>query len=135
MVISAYGSGQQRDHNDYGSGLDAKPLTNDIPLINRSNTWDSRPSNDHLFNERGRPYDHQRNPSGQSVSTIIGEPIQQEVGGYEAPARQYSTRQPVNAYTQDPGPTPQYDDNYYQSGGGAVPMNRPLPSQPHPGEL
>lgn len=134
VVISAYGSGQRRDHRDYDSSFDAKPLANDIPLMNRSNAWDRRPSDDHLLNEAARPYDHQRSMSGHSVSTIIGEPIQQEAGGYGAYAGQYSTRQPVNAYTQDPGPTPQFSGDYYHGGSEAAAMNKPLPSQPHPAE-
>jgi len=135
VVISGYGSGQRRDHGDFDSSLDAKPLTNDIPLINRSNTWNSRPSNDHLLNEGAGQYEHKRNTSGPSVSTVLGDKIQQEGSGYRPYARQYSMRQPANAYTQDPGPTPQYNDNYYQSGAGVGAVNRPLPSQAHPGEF
>jgi len=130
VIISSYGSGQRRDHKDYESGLDAKPLTNDIPLMDRANAWESKPT-DHLLDERAR-YDHQRSMSGQSISTIIGEPLQQEASGYDGYGKQYSTRQPMNAYTQDPVPTPQYIESYYNSGGESV--NKPLPSQPHPAE-
>lgn len=131
VVISAYSNGQQRDHRDFDSGFDAKPLTNDIPLMNRSNTWDNRPSDDHLLNRDAPAYDHRRHLSGHSVSTIIAEPIQQEAVGYGTYPGQNSTQQPMNAYTQDPGPTPQFDDNYYR---GATAMNKPLPSLAHPGE-
>jgi len=130
VVISAYGSGQRRDHRDYESGFDAKPLTTDIPLMNRANPWDSKPSEDRLLDERTR-YNHQRNMSGQSVSTIIGEPIQRETDGY---GLQHSMQQPVHAYTQDPGPTPYFSDDYYNGGSGATDLNKPLPSQAHPAE-
>lgn len=130
VVISAYGSGQRQDHSDYESGFDAKPLTNDIPLMNRSNAWDSKPSEDPLLSERARPYDHQRSSSGQSISTIIGEPLQQEASGYDGYGSQY-TQQPVDAHIQDPGPTPHYSD-YYYGGSGAAGVNKPLPSLAHP---
>jgi len=133
VVISAYGTGQERDHNDYESTLDAKPLANDIPLTNRQGTWDSRPSDDQLLNQGPRSYEHQRDMSGQSVSNMTGGPVQQEAGGYRGYGRQYSTRQPVNAYTQDPGPTPQFRDDY-PYGGDTAAVNRPLPSQAHPAE-
>jgi len=133
--MSGYKNGQEQDHKDYESGLDAKPLTNDIPLMNRANTWEDRPSDDRLLNERASSHDyHQRAMSGHSVSTIIGEPIQEEAGGYGGSNPQYSTRQPTNAYTQDPGPTPQFSDNYHLGGGGNIAMSRPLPSHAHPGE-
>jgi hypothetical protein len=83
VVLSGYKNGQERDHRDYESGFDAKPLTNDIPLMNRSNAWEDRLSDDHLLDEGARPYtDHHRDMSGHSVSTIIGEPLQEEAGGY-----------------------------------------------------
>ena len=94
---------------------------------------DGSPSDDRLRNEGTRLYGHQRSMSGQSVSTIIGEPLQQEAGGYDGYGP-YATRQPANAYTQDPGPTPRVGDSYYYGGGGAAVVNRPLPSQAHPGE-
>ena len=121
MVLSAYKNGQERDHRDYESGFDAKPLTNDIPLMNRSNAWADRPSDDHLLDEGARPYtDHHRDMSGHSVSTIIGEPLQEEAGGYGVNPQPYSTQQPLNAYTQDPGPTTQFSNNYYLGDAGAA---------------
>jgi hypothetical protein len=135
VVISAYSAGQQRDRRDYDSGFDVKPLANDIPLMNRSNAWDSRPSDDNLLNEAPRTYNHQRSMSAHSVSTIIGQPIQREAGGYEEYAQKGPVEQPVHAYTQDPGPTPYFSDNYYHGESGSAAMNKPLPSLAHPGEF
>lgn len=145
VVISSYGTGQRRDHDDYASGLDTKPLTNDIPLASRADPWDSRPSQDSLLNNGAGGYSHQKNlshqhqrsMSGHSVSTVMAQPLQREAtiaSQSSYPPRQNSTRQPAAAYTQDPGPTPQWNDNYYSGGGTGTGMNKPLPSQAHPGE-
>jgi len=139
VVISSYANAQQRDHRAYDAVFDTKPLTDNIPMTDRAGPWNSRPSNDGLLNVERGDYSHQRNNSGQSVSTVMGEPLQ-EVGGYDNyaaayPPRQKSMREPANAYTQDPGPTPQHNDNYYSGeddiGTG---MSRPMATQAHPAE-
>jgi hypothetical protein len=140
LIVTSYGNAQQRDSNNYEAGFDAKPLTTDIPLSDRAEPWKSRPSHDRLLNAGLGEYSqsHQRNNSGQSVSTVMGEPLQREVGGYDNyesvyPPRQNSTRQPANAYTQDPGPTP--IDNYLSGDDtGGAGMNRPMATQAHPAE-
>lgn len=66
----------------------------------------------------------------------MAEPVQQEYSPYGQgyPQRQPSTRHPDHAYTLDPVPTADYNDDYYTGEHGDAGVNRPLPSQPHPGE-
>jgi len=136
VVVNSYSNAQQKDHDNYD--IDVKPLATDIPMINRSNTYARRPSDDQLLND-GHPA-HHRSDSARSVATLMTQPVQREAGGYQNyedvayPPRQNSMRQPANAYTQDPGPTPQYNDHYYTDRGADVGMSRPMPTQAHPGE-
>lgn len=135
-MLSSYGKGQRQDHDDY-AGIDSKPLNNSIPMTN-TQPWESRPSNDVLLDQNR--LEHQRSLSGQSLQDVMAEPVQREYDSYSQssyPPRQNSTRRPDNAYTQEPGPTPQWSDNYYSGGGGggnAGNTNKPLPSYAHPGE-
>ncbi|KAF7966636.1 hypothetical protein HWV62_37595 [Athelia sp. TMB] len=141
VVMSSYSNAQQRAHDDYAAGGETKSLTNDIPMTNR---WDNRPLNDPLLAEGVYTsqrniggYDHHRSNSGQSVSTVLAEPIQREYNSYDQNSylqREPSTRYPETVHTQEPGPTPVYHDNYYSGEQGNSDLNRPLPSQPHPGE-
>jgi hypothetical protein len=126
-------------------------------MTNRGEPWDARPSDDSLVNER-HGYGHTPGDSSGSVAAVLNDKLHQPsegysdtgYGGYEPtypPARQLSTDQaygsnkqlphrapsyPEGAYTQEPGPTPGYSDNYYTGPGGYV--DRPTPSQAHPGE-
>lgn len=125
VVVSSYTSAQQRDHEKYDSVYDpTNPLTSDIPMTSRNDPWDSRPSMD-----EDAGYGHARQASDASVLGDKG------YGGYP-PARQPSNRtgvsQPPSAYTQDPGPTPNYNNNYFTGRGEDI--NRPPTSQAHPGE-
>lgn len=110
-------------------------------MTDRAEPWNSRPSNDRLLNEARGDYTHHRSMSGQSVSTVMGEPLQREVGGYNNfdegtyPPRQKSMRHPGNAYTQDPGPTPQHTDNYYSGEDVGAGVDKPMATQAHPGEF
>lgn len=132
-------------------------LNSNIPMTNRGDAWDARPSDDSLLNER-HGYGHAPGDSSGSVAAVLNDKLHQPLesysnsayGGYDQtypPARQPSTDQvfasnrqlphrapsyPEGAYTQEPGPTPGYSDNYYTGAGGNV--NRPSPSQAHPGE-
>jgi len=128
FVMSAYASGQERDNTRYDSLYDpTKPLASDIPLTNRGDPWASRPSTDSLANPRGY---HDRSDSVNSVSTVMGDKMQQprDYDAYgQAPA------QPGNAYTEDPGPTPAINDNYY-GGDYNNGLDYPERSQPHPAE-
>ncbi|KAH7931033.1 hypothetical protein BV22DRAFT_1053708 [Leucogyrophana mollusca] len=133
VVVSSYGSSQRLDHEKYDALNDSmRPLTDDIPMADRGGPWDSRASPD-LDGGAGRGYGHSRNES--TVSTVMGAPVQKEGYGDNF-GRQASTRTtpspPMNAYTQDPQPTPQFTP-YYHSGGGG--LEQPVPSQAHPGQF
>lgn len=107
-------------------------------MTDRAEAWNSRPSNDRLLNESLDNYTHHRSMSGQSVSTVMGEPLQREVGGYDNyqyPPQQPSMQHPANAYTQDPGPTPQYTDNYHPAEDLGAGVDKPMATQAHPGEF
>ena len=141
VVISSYSSAQRSDHKRIDGEYDpANPLTGpgDIPMQSRSDPWDSRPSTDTVTDGRGgtgREYSHVRQGSNASVATTLGEKVQRPAeytsygGGYgsQAPV------QPSYAYTQDPEPTPYYQNQYYSEGaqGG---VDRPERMQPHPGQ-
>ncbi|TFK57201.1 hypothetical protein OE88DRAFT_1650834 [Heliocybe sulcata] len=118
FIVSSFGKHQREAISTYNSIYDAsKPLTNDIPMNDRSDPWDPRGSTDSLADadnrDKAQPpyggYDSRRKPS---------------VGGNVA--------QPSYAYTQDPGPTPRFNDPYYSSSGGAG-MDIPERAQAHPG--
>lgn len=142
--MSSYSNSQQRAHDDYASSGEIKSLTNNIPMNTR---MESLPLRDPAFADDaysgqrnvGGGYDHYRSNSGQSLSTVMAEPIQREYdqGSYlqRAPSTAYpETAYPETLYTQEPGPTPVYHDDYYNGEHGNSDLNRPLPSQPHPGE-
>ncbi|KAJ3559760.1 hypothetical protein NM688_g133 [Phlebia brevispora] len=77
VVISSYGSGQRLDHEKYDSMYDpTNPLTSDIPLNERGDPWDSRPSNDILLRDGPGGY-HSRQDSFGSVDTVMGDKAQQ----------------------------------------------------------
>ncbi|KAI0936555.1 hypothetical protein AcV5_004658 [Taiwanofungus camphoratus] len=126
VVLSSYASGNERDHAKYGSLYDSTPFTSgDIPLRNRSDPWESDPL--------AAPLGHGRSDSLASVSTVMGDKVQQP-RNYDAYGQAaYSPAQPGHAYTQDPGPTPGVMDNYYSEGydGG---VDYPERSQAHPAE-
>ncbi|KAI0080099.1 hypothetical protein K474DRAFT_1590749 [Panus rudis PR-1116 ss-1] len=129
IVLSSYGTGQRLDHEKYDSMYDpTKPLTSDIPMANRSDPWDSRPSNDALMRDAAGY--HSRQSSTASVSTVMADKPQypQDYNSYDQNA--YPPVLPGPAHTQSPGPTPHVND-YSNAGYGGV--NAPAPSQPHPG--
>jgi hypothetical protein len=106
FVLSSYGASQQEDHEKYDVLNDStRPLTDDIPMADRGDPWDSRASYE-LDEGRGRG--HTRHDG--STSTIVGAPPAppQKEGdhGYGT----YSSR----------SPEPQHTDNQ-------------VTSQPHPG--
>ncbi|EPQ60744.1 hypothetical protein GLOTRDRAFT_68641 [Gloeophyllum trabeum ATCC 11539] len=149
FVVSSFGKAQREAISTYNSIYDAsKPLTNDIPMNDRSDPWDPRRSVDSLDNEggRGRGFSHHRDDSIQSVSTVMGDKMERPTDGYapggypsygggdpSQPGRRTSVlSQPSYAYTQDPGPTPRFNDNYYSSSRAAG-MDMPERAQAHPG--
>jgi hypothetical protein len=143
-VLTSYGSSQRRDHRKYDEVYDpVRPLTSDIPMTNRGDAWDS---SDSSHQSAGRGYNHVRQDSDASVSTVLGDKFQKPqegfsdagYGGYSQPAYppQPSTSDfshpPPHAHTQEPGPTPTYYDSYYSGGNPYV--DRPAASQTHPGK-
>ena len=126
IILSAFGKGQRRDHSKYQSLLHDSKSSNSIPLMDRGGAWDSRPSTENLV----QPGGHARHDSNASVATVMADKVQ----GYSDNYAAYPP--PMNAYTQEPGPTPRAYDNYYTNqptyGGGGV--GYPERSQAHPGE-
>ncbi|PSS37554.1 hypothetical protein PHLCEN_2v570 [Hermanssonia centrifuga] len=133
VVISSYGAGQRLDHEKYDSMYDpTNPLTSDIPLNNRGDAWDSRPSDDNIP-RNGTGY-HDRHDSMGSMDNIMDNSEQKpQYGGYAGTA--YPPAQPGVAYTQDPTPTPhaQGGDYYSSSYDANGNMEWPERTQPHPG--
>ncbi|TFK41079.1 hypothetical protein BDQ12DRAFT_678850 [Crucibulum laeve] len=153
VVVSSYGTSQRRDHDKYDQLYDpTRPLNSDsIQMNNRTDPWDSRPSTESLHSPEGRndrDYKHLRQTSAASASDVMSQPYQEPKDslsnadyGYQTQTAYppYSDGQTTNkpaypsyAYTQEPGPTPQYNDNYYS--GPSSNVDRPAHAQSHPGE-
>jgi hypothetical protein len=144
-VLSSYSHGQHHDHASYDSVFGStNPLNkNDIPMINQKDPWNSRPSAEALTGRAGRGYGHVRQESQMSASDVMGsefhEPKDTMDPGYGRfgqtvyPPQPMDVSYPGQAYTQEPVPTPQHNDQFYT--GGGVDMDRPAPSQAHPGKL
>lgn len=150
-VISSYGTGQRMDHEKYRSIYSVT----DIPMVaNGGDPWDARPSVDGGARRGGG---HSRSPSTGSVSTVMGEKMQDpnsyndrpSTSSYPPPQRRLTrssvgqnsiddTRSmpsnPAMAYTQDPMPTPYGYENYEAQGYATDGVNRPGPTQAHPAE-
>ncbi|KIK71086.1 hypothetical protein GYMLUDRAFT_150117 [Collybiopsis luxurians FD-317 M1] len=135
VVINSYSSAQQRDHIKYDALNDpSNPLNGEgIPMNNRD-AWDSRQSADYGYN-------HGRQPSAASMTDVMNQPVREPRDGYSysdaAPyQRNMSYGDPVSypnyAYTQDPGPTPKFNDPYYDDSSD---LHRPANAQAHPGKL
>ncbi|KAL0580371.1 hypothetical protein V5O48_001616 [Marasmius crinis-equi] len=139
IVLSSYSSEQTKDHIRYNSLSD--PLNPDnIPMNNR-NDWNASPSSTDSA-ERG--YGHAKQASAASMSDLMNQPVHQPKDGYSdaysrpyPPQRQFSSssafQSPSNAYTQDPGPTPRFNDPYY-AGSSTAGVGRPAQAQAHPAE-
>jgi hypothetical protein len=129
---------QREDHKSF----DASGGTTAIPMQSRgADPWDARPSMDsltanaapHASVERARtttnPYGHLRQDSGASVATMLTEkPV--EAARYDYGGSSHPT-QPAYAYTQEPEPTPYYQNSYYGAQSGGV--SQPERVQAHPG--
>ncbi|KXN89952.1 hypothetical protein AN958_04956 [Leucoagaricus sp. SymC.cos] len=81
VVLSSYGSTQRRDHRQYDTMSDpTHPLTKDtIPMADRNDPWDSRPSSEStraLPDASGAQYQHLRQISTASASDILNQPHQ-----------------------------------------------------------
>jgi len=156
FMVSSYGSMQRADHAQYKSLR--SPVDGGIPLSDRNDPWDPRPSTEDVLAKAPDVYAHGRQESDASVATVLGrqsqEPQDYGYNGGQPPAPyQYppyrqgssaSTRpgyndgyptQPSNAYTEDAGPTPLASNMYTGGYGGAVAsIDRPEPFQAHPAE-
>lgn len=138
FVLISYGRSQRQDHAKYNKLGD--PSLDVIPMNTRGDPWDSRASTESLPNERVG-YGHTRHESGASMSDVMNQPRQQPMDGlshneyqdYAAEDRfnPYDLQHPNYAHTQEPGPTPQYQDSYY--GGQGSELGKPPNSLPHPG--
>jgi hypothetical protein len=139
-VLSSYSHGQQHDHASYDTVFgSANVLTaNDIPMTNQKESWNSRPSAEALTGRAGPGYRHIRQDSQTSASDVMGGEFQQpkdtmdpgygRYGQTAYPPQPRDVSYPGQAYTQEPVPTPQYNDQFYSS--GVVDMDRPV----HPAE-
>jgi len=140
-VLSSYSQGQQQDHLSYDTVFDSTNAlaANDIPMTNQKDSWNSRPSAEALTGRSDRGYGHVRRESQMSASDVMGDEFQQPrdsmdpgYGRYGITSPPKDVSYPGQAYTQEPAPTPQYNDHYYS--GDDVDMDRPSPSQAHPAE-
>ena len=126
IVVNGFGKAQRRDHSKYQSLLfDSSKSASNIPLADRG-AWGSRNSTENLVQAGG----HQRQDSNASVATVMADKVQ----GYSDNYSSY----PPNAYTQEPGPTPNAYDSHYDNSQynayGAGGVGYPQRSQVHPGE-
>lgn len=123
-------------------------------VANAGDPWDARPSVDGGARRGGG---HSRSPSTGSVSTVMGEKMQDPNSYNDRPStssyppQRRLTRSslgqrsiddtrsmpsnPAMAYTQDPVPTPYGYDTHQTSYYAADGVNRPGPAQSHPGTL
>ncbi|KAF9015273.1 hypothetical protein BDQ17DRAFT_1294961 [Cyathus striatus] len=139
-ILSSYSASQQRDHDKYDQLNDStRPLTDEnIPMNSRNDPWDSRRSIEFDTAPRNdRDYKHLRQISSVSASDVMNQPSQQPKDSLSYSDYDYPNQpnlqpvQPSFAYTQDPEPTPQF--NNYSDGSSRV--ERPAQTQAHPGAL
>lgn len=144
VVIASYGNSQRRDHDRYNQVYDpTQPITENVPLNNQNDPWDSRPSGDYLSGRKNSSYKHVRQESSMSASDVYNQPYQEPKDSFSTAslnydhANQYSQNAqnpvyPSYAHTQSALPTP--TNNYYDAPVDSH-IERPLQAQPHPGEL
>jgi len=144
IILSSYGTGQQQAHDDWDRQNDpSQPLTKDsIAMADRSDPWDSRPSEDNLapLNDQynGRQYRHVKQNSSLSSMDILNQkpqsPTKEYPNPYNTPYQPYTddVSQPAYAYTQPTNPTPYGGSYAAQQDDG--PVDRPSRAQAHPGE-
>lgn len=105
--------------------------------MNKRDPWEARPSGDYAGG-----YTHGRHLSGASMSDVMNQPVREPRDGFAySDAAPYDPQrngpygdpvsQPNQAYTQDPGPTPRYNNAYYDD---SPDLNIPSNTQAHPGE-
>jgi hypothetical protein len=148
IVLSSYGRSQRRDHDQYDRVYDPmQPLTSEnIPMDEQNDPWDSRPSGDYNSNglngRQNSNYKHVRQQSSISTSEVLSQQYQEPRDGfstynYESSAYPSNdTRNvayPSYAYTQEATPTP--TNNSYDDALNNFHLERPMQAQPHPGQL
>jgi len=145
VVLSSYGRSQRRDHNQYDQVYDpTQPLTTEnIPLHNQNDPWDSRPSGDYQdLRRQGSKYTHVRQRSSTSASEVFGQSYQEPKDAFSTSNYEYSAypskaddsqnlAYPTYAYTHNVLPTP--TDNYLNPSSDSQ-IERPVQAQPHPAE-
>jgi len=102
FVISGYGSSQRQDHAQYNQLND--PVNADaIPMNNRGDAWDSRPSTD-LARKKTSDYTHVRQDSELSVSDIMSIPVQKPKDSFSQEGYGYPEAHPVqdDYYSKEP---------------------------------
>ncbi|KZT05953.1 uncharacterized protein LAESUDRAFT_654583 [Laetiporus sulphureus 93-53] len=98
FVLSSYATGIRRDHAKYDSLYDpTAPLASDIPLRTRGDPWDAHGSPDSFANPRGY---HDRSESVASVSTVIGDRMQQNRDYNDYDQTPYDPIQPENDHAE-----------------------------------
>ncbi|KAJ3800843.1 hypothetical protein GGU11DRAFT_676430 [Lentinula aff. detonsa] len=135
IVINSYSSAQQRDYIKYDALNDpSNPLNGEGIPMNSRDPWEA--------NDYTGGYTHGRQTSASSMNDVMNQPVRQPRDGLSySDAAPYipqqnnpygaSVSRPYNAYTQDPGPTPKFNDPYYDDSSD---LNRPSRAQAHPGE-
>lgn len=78
-IVSSYGASQRQDHEKYDA-LDnpTKPLTDDIPMADRGDPWDSRASREFEYDQ----YGHSRNTSTASTVEAVPPVAEAKNPGY-----------------------------------------------------
>ncbi|KAL4071007.1 hypothetical protein J3A83DRAFT_4373180 [Scleroderma citrinum] len=129
VIVTSYGASQREDHAKYEALSDpTKPLTDDIPMADRGDPWDSRASQDLEYGH----YGHSRNIS--TASTVAGAPHVTEANtfGYgDYPSASYapyglgrqSSKKTIAAqlYSSETEPSPYVGDYYTRPSGAKSP--------------
>jgi len=138
VVISSYGTSQRNDHEKYDALNDSsKPLTDDIPMADRGDPWDSRASQEFGHDDEHRGYGHSRNTS--TASTVAAAPPVTEAHHagygdytpYEHPGgldRQGTQRTTPSPHSYPPSTQPShYTESYHarHSGARSPPVEHP----------
>jgi hypothetical protein len=142
VVIASYSRSQREDHRRIDATI---PLTSGFAPDDRSDPWNARPSTDSLADGQNNGLGHNRNISTASTATIMQDKLQQPYDSYAAaryntsntypPNNGYGSppKQPADAYTQEPLPTPEYNNGEYRVTSPDN-MARPDRTLPHPGQ-
>ncbi|KJA29156.1 hypothetical protein HYPSUDRAFT_32522 [Hypholoma sublateritium FD-334 SS-4] len=143
VVISSYANSQRRDHDRYNQVYDpSQPITENVPLNEQNDPWDSRPSGDYLGGRKNSNYNHVRQESSMSASDVYNQPYQEPKDAFSTSNlnydyANYDSQNPQNpaypsyAHTQNALPTP---TNNYNTVPADSRIEHPLQAHPHPAE-